>query len=258
MLNKNSLRFLLFLCVPFAAMAGDFDFDDFAIVDAGGYDMMADEMVLNNDSDVANVSEFDIAGIMLDMPFEDVYTIAHDGTGGLYKLRDKGGITYAIWPDWKYNLDYECRQNGVFVPAELSQCIKSLAQKRGLLYASEMHLVRVSTGETIDVYFTSNATDNVVWRIIYNNDVDSLEGLGDRFDDQREKRILTFWQGVLDKYGAPNSGSDTWISTTNGYDPKMTAYYGRLDLIDMGLNAADQATNVQQSREYFRGKSYAF
>ncbi|MBQ0013206.1 MAG: hypothetical protein KBS86_01375 [Proteobacteria bacterium] len=258
MLRGLKSLLLLFIFAPFIAMADDFDFDDFAIVDAGEYDMMAEEMQLNAGSDVANVSEFDIAGIMLGMPFEDVYIIAHDGTGGLYQLRQQNSITYAISPDWKYNLDYECRQSGIYVPDALSKCIKSLAQKRGLLYASEMHLVRASTGETIDVYFTSNATENVAWRIVYNNDVDSLEGLGDRFDDQREKRILTFWQGVLDKYGAPNSGTDTWISTTNGYDPKMTAYYGRLDLVDMGANAADQATNVQQSRENFRGKSYAF
>ena len=110
--------------------------------------------------------------------------------------------------DWKYNLDYECRQQGIVIPADLEKCINSLAQKRGLLYASELHLMRSSTGETIDVYFTSNMTDNKVWRVVYKNDVNEEEAAADKYSDQRDKKILPSWQSDLDKYGAPNSGSD--------------------------------------------------
>ena len=158
----------------------------------------------------------------------------------------------------KYNLDYECRQQGIYAPADLDQCIKTLARDRGLLYAAELHLLRENTGETIVVYFTSNASDNVVWRVLYNNDVNEIEGDHEKFADQREKKILAFWQAVLDKYGAPNSGTDKWISTTNAYDPVMTAYYGSLDLVDNGLYASDMAKNVQQARENFQSKPYAF
>ena len=49
-----------------------------------------------------------------------------------------------------------------------------------------------------------------------------------------------------------------WISTNNAYDPMMTAYYGSLDLVDNGLNASDMAKNVQQARENFQAKPYAF
>jgi hypothetical protein len=94
----------------------------------------------------------------------------------LYAPRDKNAIIYTINPNWKYNLDYECRQGGTVIPAELEKCINSLAKNRGLLYASEMHLVRENTGETIVVYFTSNATSNLVWRVVYNNDVNDIEG----------------------------------------------------------------------------------
>jgi hypothetical protein len=136
--------------------------------------------------------------------------------------------------------------------------VNTLARSRGLLYPSELHLVRESTGETVDVYFTSNATDNVVWRVVYNNDVNEVEGAAEKFENQRQKKILAFWQGVLDKYGAPNSGSDKWLSSDNAYDPMMTAYYGSLDLTDMGLNASDAAKNVNDARENFRAKPYAF
>ena len=160
--------------------------------------------------------------------------------------------------DWKYNLDYECRQQGIIAPSQLENCINTVAKKRGLLYPAQLHLVRESTGETISIYFTSNATDNRVWRVLYNNDVNELEGAAEKFADQRQKKILSFWQGVLDKYGVPNSDGDKWISSDNSYDPMMTAYYGALDLTDLGAVANDATANVRAARENFRAKPYAF
>ncbi|MDE5616130.1 MAG: hypothetical protein K2I81_04865 [Alphaproteobacteria bacterium] len=239
------------------ARCDDGPFLDYAIEDSVPADITAMPVSMNMDATGANVSTFDIAGIMLGMPFEDVHTLFFKDHG-LYAPREKNSIIYTIHPDWKYNLDYECRQQNIFAPAELENCIRSLARHRGLLYASEVHLVRANTGETITVYFTSNATDNLVWRIVYNNDVDEVEGDAEKFENQRQKKILSFWQSVLDKYGAPNSGSDKWITTTNAYDPMMTAYYGALDLVDPGRNASDQARNVSDARENFKAKPYAF
>lgn len=243
--------------MPFIASGDDVFFEDEAIVDSVDADITTEPVTLDLDSGVANVGSFDIAGIMLGMPFEDVQTLFFK-TKGLYTPREKNSIIYTIHPDWKSNLDYECRNLGIFIPAELEKCINSLAKNRGLLYASELHMLRENTGETVDVYFTSNATDNVVWRVVYNNDVNEQEGAHENFVKQRENKILAFWQSVLEKYGAPNSGGDKWISSTNSYDPMMTAYYGALDLIDNGRNASDQAKNIQTARENFKAKPYAF
>lgn len=212
---------------------------------------------MNMDASVANVAAFDIAGVYLGMPFEDVQTLFFKAKY-LYTPRKKNSIIYTMSRDWKYNLDYECRQQDINAPGDLEKCINSLARARGLLYASELHLIRDVTGETIDVYFTSNATENVVWRVVYNNDVNVIEGANEKFENQRQKKILNFWQGILDKYGAPNSGTDKWLSASNAYTPMMTAYYGSLDLVDMGLNAADAAKNVNDARENFKSKPYAF
>ena len=256
MIKKLSI-FLLFLCVIGGAYADDFDFDEFAITDGADADFMLDAITLNDDATGTGVSGFDIAGVMLGMGFDDVENLFYK-TKGLYAPRKKNSIIYSIHKDWKYNLDYECRQDGIFIPEKLEHCVRTLAKNRGLLYASEMHLVRENTGETLDVYFTSNATDNVVWRVVYNNDVNELEGESEKFENQREKKILAFWQSVLDKYGAPNSGTDKWVSSDNAYDPVMTAYYGALDLVDNGRRAADESRNIQQARENFKAKSYAF
>ena len=233
-----------------------FDFDNFAIADSVDADVTTTSYSINAGSWPRAVESFDIAGIMLGMGFDDVRTLFADG--GLYAPRQNDAVVYTISPDWRYNLDYECRQQNIFVPDQLEQCIRTLAQNRGLLYASEYHLVRELTGETIDVYFTSNATDNVVWRILYNNDVNEVEGDAAKFADQRQKKILNFWSGVVDKYGTPNSGTDKWLTSNNAYDPMMTAYYGALELVDNGRYANDAAANVSGARENFPAKPYAF
>lgn len=243
--------------IAHAANDDAFDFDNFAIDDGTDVDFTTTSSVtLNEGAMPANVSSFDIAGIMLGMSFNDVRTLFADG--GLYAPRATDAVVYTIAPDWRYNLDYECEQQGIFVPAQLEQCVRTLAKNRGLIYASEYHLVRNQTGETIDVYFTSNTTDNVVWRIEYNNDVDDIMGDGEKFENQRQKKILAFWANVLDKYGAPNSGTDKWISSNNSYDPMLTAYYGALELIDNGRYANDAAQNVTDARVNFPAKAYAF
>mgnify|MGYP006988883817 CR=1 FL=1 len=212
---------------------------------------------LNDGASLINVADFDIAGIMLGMNFEDVYNLYHEHNN-LYAPRKRNSLVYTIPTDWKYNLDYECRQSGIVQPNKLEKCIRGLAQNRGLLYVSEIHLERAKTGEKIDVFLTSNATDNVVYRIVYSNDVEKLEGANPKFSDQRDKRRLAFWKNVVAKYGTPNSGVDTWITSTNSYDPKMTAYYDSLDLMNLGKQATDIAASSEQSRENFRAKPYAF
>lgn len=259
MTNKFFIFIVLLFtyCIPNVSMASAFDMDDYTIVDSDDADITTSDISLNSGADVVGVSAFDIAGVMLGMSFEDVQTLFFDQRG-LYAPRQKNSIIYTIHKDWKYNLDYECRNQGIVIPSELEKCINSLARNRGLLYASELHLVRENTGETVVVYFTSNATNNLVWRVVYNNDVNVQEGDAEKFARQRENKILAFWQNVLEKYGAPNSGDDKWISSTNAYDPMMTAYYGALDLVDNGRNASDHAKNIQSARENFKAKPYAF
>ena len=133
-----------------------------------------------------------------------------------------------------------------------------MARNRGLLYVSEIHLERAYTGETVDIYLTSNATDNLVWKIVYKNDANKMDGDTENFANQREKKILAFWQGVVDKYGEPNSGEDKWISSENPYDPMMQAFYGQLVLTDNGLNTTDSSENVNTARENFQAQPYAF
>lgn len=259
-MKKLLILLSLFVFTSDLARADDFDdfsFDAFAIVDDSDDDMNMENVELNDGAGVLNVKQFDIAGVMLGMNYDAVNNLFFNDSN-LYAPRKKDSVIYTINKEWKYNLDYECRQNNIFIPDQLEKCIYSLAKNRGLLYVSEIHLERDFTGETVDIYFTSNATDNVVWKIVYNNDVNVMDGESEKFANQREKKILAFWQGVVDKYGVPNSGEDKWISSENAYDPMMRAYYGQLVLMDNGLNASDSSENIQKARENFQAKPYAF
>ncbi len=263
-MNKIKIFFMSILtlvmlnpAMVFAVSDTEFSFDNFAIVENNNPDVLSTPVKLNSGAKSKEVSNFDISGVFLGMPFEEVQNIFYKGKS-LYDPRKDNSIIYTMHNDWKYNFDYECREQGIYVPDELEKCIKTYAVNRGVLYASQMHLVRPETGESIDIYFTSNATNNVVWRIVYNNDVNELQGSAEKFENQRQKKILAFWQNVLDKYGAPNSGNDKWITSANSYEPMMTAYYGSLDLVDMGRNASDAAQNVKTARENFQAKPYSF
>jgi hypothetical protein len=217
----------------------------------------SEQLTLNPDAEFADVENMDISGAMLGMPFSDIQTLFFK-TKTLYSATKRNSMIYSLADDWRYNLDYECRRQNVIMPDKLEKCVLSLARARGLLYPSELHLERASTGEKIDIYFTSNATDNVVWKITYQNDANELEGAAEKFQNQREKKILAFWENVLEKYGAPNSGDDKWISSDNSFDPMMTAYFGKLELTDLGLAGRDAAINVKESKEHFRPKPYSF
>ena len=166
--------------------ADDSSFDQFAIVDNDDADMNKESVFLNDASGGVDVKHFDIAGAMLGMSYDEIYNLFFDNSG-LYAPRKHNSVVYTINEEWKYNLDYECRQNNVFIPEKLEKCIYSLAKNRGLLYVSEIHLERTFTGETIDVYFTSNATDNLVWKIVYSNDVDQVEGANKKFEKRFRK-----------------------------------------------------------------------
>ena len=253
-----SLQMFLAPFLPAVAAGDDFDFDNFTTADADSDENMVTEPVsLNSGAEFVDVKQFDIAGAMLGMSYDEINNLFFENSS-LYAPRKKDSVIYSINTEWKYNLDYECRQNNIFVPEKLEKCIYSMARNRGLLYVSEVHIERTFTGETIDIYFTSNATDNIVWKIVYNNDANAMEGEAEKFANIREKKLLAFWQGVLDKYGTPNSGEDKWISSENAYDPMMQAFYGQLVLTDNGLNTTDSSENIQKARENFQAKPYAF
>ncbi|MBO7645028.1 MAG: hypothetical protein J6S57_01830, partial [Alphaproteobacteria bacterium] len=97
---KKFICFIVLLISVFSTscvVAGDddFDFDNFAIVDDDQSDINIDTVSLNSDADVVNVRQFDIAGIMLGMSYDEVNNLFFTNSG-LYAPRKKNSVIYTI------------------------------------------------------------------------------------------------------------------------------------------------------------------
>ena len=77
-----SMIFSLAAPVAFAA-TDDFDFNNFAIVDSGDADLTMSGVSINAGAKPITVNNFDIAGIMLGMSFEDVENLFFKTKSGL-------------------------------------------------------------------------------------------------------------------------------------------------------------------------------
>ena len=100
----------------------DLSFDEFATVDSGDIDVNTESVSLDYGRTPVDVKHFDIAGVMLGMDYDEVYNLFFNRSG-LYAPRAKNSVVYTINKEWKYNLDYECRQNNIFIPEKLENCI---------------------------------------------------------------------------------------------------------------------------------------
>ena len=105
----------LWLSSESIAATDDFDFSSFTVTETGDADLTTSTVSINTGAQPITVNNFDIAGIMLGMSFDDVENLFLRGKG-LYSPREKDSVIYSIQKDWKYNLDYECRQQGIFAP----------------------------------------------------------------------------------------------------------------------------------------------
>lgn len=136
---------------------------------------------------------------------------------------------------------YQCQKMGVITPDNLAKCIKDLACQENTRYISEAVLTRKN--ETIHLYFTSNATDNALYKIVYVNKGDaSLNST--RFNVMKKKlRQTEFWNAVFDKYGYPDDEAEyVWGNPAKGYmkaSMSGSAYDGTLILEDVKLANED-------------------
>lgn len=136
---------------------------------------------------------------------------------------------------------YQCQKMGVVTPDNLAKCIKDLACQENTRYIAEAVLTRKN--ETIHLYFTSNATDNMLYKIVYVNKGDaSLNST--RFNVMKKKlRQTEFWNAVFDKYGYPDNEEEyVWGDPAKGYmkaSMSGSAYDGTLILEDVKLANED-------------------
>ncbi|MBQ4471857.1 MAG: hypothetical protein II942_01240 [Alphaproteobacteria bacterium] len=195
-----------------------------------------------------DVSQFDLADFNLGMSSNEAFTRA-------LQKGFKVSITQEDVPRF-YATDYanRCRMRGVIIPADIINCVKDYACTEGTRYIRDAVLKRKN--EEIQLFFTSNATGNALYKIIYINKGDNSLNFTQINTARKKLRYKEFWDAMFQKYGYPDSHDNnmlTWGNPTESYMQAYivgSAYDAYIIMEDVSLSNDDyfEAEDVQEER----------
>ena len=143
-----------------------------------------------------DVSLFDIANFSLGETSKEVLQKALKNGFKVTTTQEEVPLYYAT------DYAYKCRRYGYITPQQVSQCIKDFACKEKTRYISEAILTKKN--EVLKLYFTSNATENRLYKILYINKGDPSLNFTTINTYSKLTRQEEFWKAVFDKYGYPD------------------------------------------------------
>ena len=193
-----------------------------------------------------DVSTFDIKGFSLAMPAMDALSSARKKGYRVTLTQESVPLFYAT------DYAYKCKRKGLVIPDEIKQCIKDYACHEKTRYISEAVLSKKN--EIFQLYFTSNATENLLYKIIYINKGDNSLNFTRINKAIKQLRFKEFWNAVFEKFGYPdNQEKYIWGNPAKAY---MTAnmsgsnYDGRIIMEDVTLSNEDyfEAEDVEIER----------
>jgi len=145
-----------------------------------------------------DVRAFDVSGFELGMTPSEAAEVAQNN--GYAITRVEHGI-----PLHRTSLyEHRCRQAQVRRTRDLQDCIIDQAQTDEVYYISSMTLEKPSTAEKMQILFSSQATDNVSYKIYYENEGDNSLGFTRKNLAKKIRRRDAFWKLIYDTYGAPD------------------------------------------------------
>ena len=124
----------------------------------------------NEETGRSNASVFDIAGVMLRMSLDQTERTLQNR--GFRKVNARFQIPNFI----KWRNEESCRNEGVVGYERLEACVIDKAKKDGHQYLQYLKYVKYDTKEEMEVYFTSNFTENKVYKIVYRSRIASITG----------------------------------------------------------------------------------
>ena len=199
----------------------------------------------------SNASVFDISGIMLRMSLKQVDRIA--ANRGFRKIHEKLQIPNFI--KWR-NEEY-CRNRGVVGYERVQACVHQKAKKDKHEYIQVTKYVKYDTKEEIEVTFTSNFTDNKVYKIVYKSMAAAVTGNSPKAVYLRNIKVYDFWKKINQKYGNPdNKETVTW--GLGGNKPFLKAQTGYLLLEDPMLQELDYTRMSREDARYMNTDLYSF
>lgn len=206
----------------------------------------------NKDSDgKSNASVFDISGVMLRMNLKQVERTLENR--GFRKVNARFEIPNFI----KWRNEETCRTKGVVGYERLEACVINMAKKDGHQYMQYIKYVKYDSKEEIEVYFTSNFTENKVYKIVYKSTIANITGNSPKAVYIRNIKVYDFWKKINQKYGHPdNKTTVTW--GMGGDKPYLKASTGNLLLEDPMFRELDYTRMSREDQRFINSEFYNF
>ena len=199
----------------------------------------------------SNASVFDISGIMLRMSLKQVDETMQNR--GFRKIMQKYQIPNFI----KWRNEEKCRNDGVVGYERVEVCVNERSKKAGHQYVQTAKYQKFDTKEDIEVTFTSNFTENKVYRIVYKSQAASIKGNSPKAVYMRNIKVYDFWKKINQKYGKPdNKDNVTW--GMGGNKPYLKAKTGYLLLEDPMFRELDYTRMSREDQRYMNTDLYSF
>jgi len=199
----------------------------------------------------SNASVFDISGVMLRMNLNQVERTLENR--GFRKINAKFEIPNFI----KWRNEETCRNQGIVGYERLEACVISMAKKDGHQYLQYIKYAKFDSKEEIEVYFTSNFTENKVYKIVYKSTIASITGNSPKAIYIRNIKVYDFWKKINQKYGHPDNKTNvTW--GLGGDKPFLKASTGNLLLEDPMFREMDYTRMSREDQRFINSDFYNF
>lgn len=155
-----------------------------------------------------------------------------------------------------------CRTAGVVMPEAVKRCILEAAESDGMRYISSMSFIKPAAGEKMQVLFSTPATDNVSYKIFYENEGDNSLNFTRRNLAKKKLRKDAFWQQMFDVYGLPDDSEKLiWGDPQKAYmkaSMQGSAYNAYIVLEDKEIQDQDYFEAETDSKELHHRQSFTF
>lgn len=191
----------------------------------------------SNFANLHDVRQFDIEGFYLGITPQAVLQQAKQKKYFVAKIKKSLPLFQTSY--------YEtlCRQSGIRVPEMVRACIRQYARQNKQDYIEEIVLTKKATKESFYFTFTSPATGNEAYQIIYQTKGDNSLNFMQTNLLKKLNRREAFFNAVFEMYGYPDDSKELiWGAKEDAYmQVSMTgsAYDATIRLVDMQLSNED-------------------
>lgn len=214
-----------------------------------------EELVKNsrnkNEHGKSNASVFDISGVMLRMGLQQAMRTLENR--GFKKVNAKFEVPNFI----KWRNEEDCRKQGIVGYERVEACVLDKAKKAGHQYLQYVKYVKFDSKEEIDLYLTSNFTENKVYKIVYISRIAAITGNSPKAVYIHNLKVYDFWKKINQKYGQPDNKTDvTW--GLGGNKPYLKAATGYLLLEDPMFREMDYTRMSREDQRFIHSDFYNF